>query len=375
MPSTAATKPPRDRPKVACIYSFFAIFTGVVKNLIEVNYSPELEAEAIRVLRSIPELAVSLPPRQRDCGTDAIVRYADTEVPVAVEVRARLTSAAAHLIAHHARARMMPVVVIATESTAQAREILTEAGVGLVDGLGNVRLELPGLLVRIASKRPVRRAAVPVRLSGKSGLVAQAMLCDVDRSWQVGDLKQRCGVSAGLVHRVLLRLEHEGVVEVQGAGPAKTRRLSNPAALLDLWVEEQIDRPTRHPLFMLAQTTDQLISRLSEGLEAARVDYALTGTAAAARLAPFLTNVAVSDVWLDSTADPSAVCAHLGATPVDSGPNVVLLQDRDNGPLAFRNRIDGVWTTNLFRLYLDTRRDRRRGREQSDHLRREVIGF
>ena len=269
----------------------------------------------------------------------------------------------------------MPVVVIATESTAQAREILTEAGVGLVDGLGNVRLELPGLLVRIASKRPVRRTAVPVRLSGKSGLVAQAMLCDVDRSWQVGDLKQRCGVSAGLVHRVLLRLEHEGVVEVQGAGPAKTRRLSNPAALLDLWVEEQIDRPTRHPLFMLAQTTDQLISRLSEGLEAARVDYALTGTAAAARLAPFLTNVAVSDVWLDSTADPSAVCAHLGATPVDSGPNVVLLQDRDNGPLAFRNRIDGVWTTNLFRLYLDTRRDRRRGREQSDHLRREVIGF
>lgn len=347
----------------------------MVKNQIEVNYGPELEAEAIRVLRSIPELAVSLPPRGRDCGTDAIVRYADTEVPVGVEVRARLTSAAAHLIAHRARARIMPVVVIATESTAQAREILTEAGVGLVDGLGNVRLELPGLLVRIASKRPVRRAAVPVRLSGKSGLVAQAMLCDVDRSWQVGDLKKRCGVSAGLVHRVLLRLEHEGVVEVQGAGPAKTRRLSNPAALLDLWVEEQIDRPTRHPLFMLAQTTDQLISRLSDGLEAARVDYALTGTAAAARLAPFLTNVAVSDVWLDSTADPSAVCAHLGATPVDSGPNVVLLQDGGNGPLAFRNRIDGVWTTNLFRLYLDTRRDRRRGREQSDHLRREVIGF
>lgn len=346
----------------------------MVNNRLEVNYGSRLEAEAIRVLRSIPELAVNA-TREEDCRADAVVGYAETEVPVAVEVKARLSSAAAHLIAHRARDGMMPVVVVADESTARAREILAEAGVGLVDGLGNVRLELPGLLVRIASKRPVRRAAVPVRLSGKSGLVAQAMLCDVDRSWQVGELKQRCGVSAGLVHKVLLRLENEGVVEVHGAGPAKTRRLSNPAALLDLWAEEQVDRPIRHRAYMLAQTTDRLIGGLSEGLEAARADYALTGAAAAARLAPFVTSVAVADVWLESTADPGAVCARLGATPVESGPNLVFLQERDNGPLAFRTRIDGVWTTNVFRLYLDTRRDQRRGREQSDHLRREVIGF
>lgn len=341
---------------------------------ITVNYSRGLEAEAIRVLRSIPELEVGV-ALGGDCGADAVFRYADTEVPVAVEVKARLSSAAAHLISHQARGRMMPVVVVAGESTARAREILAEAGVGLVDGLGNVRLGLPGLLVRIASKKPVRRAAVPVRLSGKSGLVAQAMLCDVDRSWQVGDLKQRCGVSAGLVHRVLLRLEVEGVVEVHGAGPTKTRRLSNPAALLDLWAEEQIDRPTRHRVFMPAQTTDQLVGSLSEGLEEAGVGYALTGMAAAARLAPFVTSVAVADVWLESTADPGVVCARLGATPVDSGPNVVFLQERDDGPLAFRTRMERVWTANVFRLYLDTRRHRRRGREQSDHLRREVIGF
>lgn len=338
------------------------------------NYGPRLEAEAIRVLRSIPELEVAV-AQGGDYRADAAVRYADTEVPVTIEVKARLNSAAAHLIAHQARGRMMPVVVVAGESTARAREILTEAGVGLVDGLGNVRLELPGLLVRIASKKPVRRAAVPVRLSGKSGLVAQAMLCDVGRSWQVGDLQERCGVSAGLVHRVLLRLEVEGIVEVRGAGPAKTRRLSNPAALLDLWAEEQIDRPTRHRVFMLAQTTDQLVGNLSEGLEEAGVDYALTGAAAAARLAPFVTSVAVADVWLESTADPGVVCDRLGATPVDTGPNVVFLQERDDGPLTFRSRIDGVWTANVFRVYLDTRRDRRRGLEQSDHLRREVIGF
>ena len=55
-------------------------------------------------------------------------------------------------------------------------------------------------LVRIDSKMPVPRGAVPVRLSGKSGLVTQAMLCDVDRSWQVSDLEATvwrvCGAGA-----------------------------------------------------------------------------------------------------------------------------------------------------------------------------------
>ena len=93
------------------------------------------------------------------------------------------------------------------------------------------------------------------------------------------------------------------------------------------------------------------------------------------RIAPLVTNVAVTEVWLDSTADMPGLCDRLGATPVDSGPNVVFLQERDNGPLAFRTREDDVWTANLFRLYVDIRRDPRRGTEQSAHLRREVIGF
>ena len=63
------------------------------------------------------------------------------------------------------------------------------------------------------------------------------------------------------------------------------------------------------------------------------------------------------------------------ASPVGSGPNVVFLQECDNGPLALRTREDDVWTTNLFRLYLDVRRDQRRGVKQGTHLRRKVIGF
>ena len=356
------------------IFTINARFIGVVNKVPIVNVGAAFEAEALRVLRSIPELAVTVNHERDSLGDDAI-RYAGVETPVALEFKTRVSSAAAHQIVHRAQQYEMPVVVIAAEMTGRAREILDGAGIGSIDGLGNVRLALPGLLMRITSTTRPRRPAVPVRLSGRSSLVVQAMLLDVERSWQVSDLTQRCDVSAGLAHRVLRRLEDEGVVAAHGAGPRKTRRLSNPAALLDLWAEEHHDRPTRRPAFLLAQTTDQMIDMLCDGLETAAVDYALTGTVAAARIAPFVTSVPVAEVWLTSTAAASDVCNELGATPVESGPNVVLLQERDDSPLAFRTRESGVWTANVFRLYVDARRDPQRGREQSDHLRREVIGF
>jgi hypothetical protein len=60
---------------------------------------------------------------------------------------------------------------------------------------------------------------------------------------------------------------------------------------------------------------------------------------------------------------------------VPEGPNVIFLQAKDDTPLAFRERADEVWVANRFRLYADLRRDPRRGREQAEHLRQELIGF
>ena len=355
-------------------FTIYAIFIAVVKKKMKVNIVAEFEADAIRVLRSIPELNV-VTARAWDSGSDAFIQYGDTETPVAIEFKTRVSSATAHLLVHQARRLKIPMVVIAATMTSKAREILAEAGVGSVDGLGNVRLELPGLIIRITSTKRAHPSAVPTRLSGKSGLIAQAMLLDIDRYWHVSDLAERCAVSAGLAHRVLRRLEGEGIVEALRSGPNKTRRLSNPPALLDLWAEENRDRPLRQPSFLLAQTSDHLISSLCDGLETAGVDYALTGSAAAARIAPFLTDVPIAEVWLASTADARDVGAELGAAPVGAGPNVVFLQERDDGPLAFRTRENGVWMVNVFRLYVDVRRNPRRGREQGDHLRREVIRF
>jgi hypothetical protein len=196
-----------------------------------------------------------------------------------------------------------------------------------------------------------------------------------ERAWQVGDLADEARVSGALAHRVLTRLEAEKIVAAEGAGPKRVRRVTNPTALLDLWAEENVDRPVRTLVYLLAQTPARLFRELGAGLARHRIDYALTGPAAGSLVAPFITAVPVVEVWVEATAAPERLCGAAGAEPVTDGPNVIFLQAKDDTPLAFRERADGLNVVNRFRLYADLRQDPRRGREQADHLRREVIGF
>lgn len=356
---------------------------------VEMNIGAGFERTALRVLRSVPDLKPVM-GRGRPRGAGAVVLYGDSETPVAIECKARVNSAAAHQIADRAKQLQMPLVVIAEEMTATAREVLDAAGVGSVDGLGNVHLALPGLIMKITGAKRRPRRAASARLSGKSGVAAEAMLLDVGESWSVADLAGRCRVSPGLVHRVMLRLEHEGVVTASGAGPNKTRRVSNPTALLDLWAEEQRDPQARQAASMPAGTPDELIAALGAGLESAGIRYALTGAAAAGyaltseaaaaagAVVPLLVDVVaagVVQVWVASSADLVELCAEVGAEPWEPTSNVVLLQERDDTPLALRVRHGEVWTANALRLYCDLRRDPQRGRELSEHLRSTVIGF
>jgi hypothetical protein len=76
-----------------------------------------------------------------------------------------------------------------------------------------------------------------------------------------------------------------------------------------------------------------------------------------------------------ATAAPEQLYEGTQAERVTNGHNIVFLQAKDDTPLAFREKANGLWVANRFRLYADLRNDPRRGREQADHLRREVIRF
>ena len=341
-----------------------------------VNINRELDAHVLQLLRGVPGLTVTA-PGATDRRADAILQFGDQREPVALEFKSRTNAATAWQLIEQAKALDVALLLVSGETTEEARAILEQHGIGVVDGLGNAHIELPGLLVHLERRRQTRTAGktAPARLRGKAGLAAQALLIHRDKEWRVRDLAKETGISVGLAHRVLARLEDEGIVTSEGAGPRQVRRVPNPAALLDLWTEEQDERRLQTPGYLLARAPRELIRRLGDNFAHAEIEYALTGAAGSSLVAPFVTAVPVVELWVSPTAAPEELHAGAGTQPVEHRHNVIFLQARNDDTLAYRERADDLWVANRFRLYADLRRDPRRGREQAEHLRNEVIGF
>lgn len=339
------------------------------------------EAHALRILRDTPGLSVTSRERKRagNHRADAIVRFAGTRATVAVEVKRRVNAATAWHLVHEAMKHPgVPLLVVAGETTAEARQILQNHELAFVDNLRNAHIALPGLYFHIEGHRPPPRLKAdgpPTRLRGKAAVAVQALLLQTNRAWQVHDLANEARISPALAHRILARLEPEGIVAAEGSGPNRVRRVKNPAALLDLYAEENVTAPTRMLSYALAQTPQELIRRLATNLQRAGIEYAVTGAAAASLVAPFVTAIPITEVWVTANTAREELCDGAQVQPVADGANIVFLQTRDDTPLVLRDRKNELWLVNRFQLYTDLRRDPRRGREQADHLRREVIGF
>ena len=339
-------------------------------------------AEDLRILREVPGVTVEARAAGRGRGRgDAMLRFGPASEAVAVEVKRRANAATAWQIVQQSRAAPDGnLLLVAGATTAEAREILERHGVAVVDGLGNAHVELPGLLLHTEGQRGRRgdspRSQTHARLAGKGGVVAQALLLQPTRDWKVQDLAGEAGVSIGLAHRVLARLETEGLVAAEGAGPRRVRRVADPTVLLDLWAEENTDRSVqRMRAYRLAREPRALVDAVSAGLDGAGIDHAVTGAAAAARIAPFITAVPVAEVWVNSVGALEEAVAATGAELAEMGHNLAFLQANGDEPLAYRRKVEGIWAVNPFRMFYDLRNDPRRGHEQAETLRREVIGF
>ncbi len=354
-----------------------------MKNHETVNIDGPLEVRLRRILSGVPGVVVQLIEASPDPRAAALVRLAGQRRPLACAFTTSANAAAAWQAVRGARElKGTRPLLVAEKTTAEAREIMRREGVAYADATGFAHVELPGLFIHTegggAPRRRLTAASAGVaRLAGKAGVVAQALLLDPRRDWGVHVLAQTANVSPGLAHRVLQRLEVAGIIESSGAGPAKSRRVTHPTALLDLWAEESRDRGVvRTRAFRLAQVPRELAEGVAHDLDGHHIPYAVTGAAAASRVAPSVTAVPVTELWVTEGMAIDDVLASVGAEAVESGHDLVLSQARDDLPLSFRRQADGgMWMVDPLRLYIDLRADPRRGREQADRVREEVIGF
>jgi len=300
---------------------------------------------------------------------DCVVTSLDGSLSFAIERKIELNAGNVWSVVHLAEAVDLPLVLVADRSTEAARSVLREHGVGYLDAIGNAKVALPGIYVQtdLSHKAPIARTTPTTRLRGKAGLVVQALLIEPDLDWGVSSLAEASGVSVGLAHNVLARLEREGIAVSEGRGPQRIRRVVAPGALLDLWVEENDDRKNRTTAFVLARSSEQLAERTAELLGRAGIEYSLTGSAAAALVAPLATSIPTVRIWV-SRADPTdGILNEIGAERVDSGFNLALDTSKDDVALRFPTLHAGMNIVNQFRLYVDLLTD--------NHLREEVIGW
>jgi len=361
------------------IFTDYTIFTLSVKIAEDMNMpDPQIERLLDLIQRTGLDFHVTDGVKVgRGREVDCAVTSLDGSLSFAVERKIELNAGNVWGVVHLVEALELPLVLVADRSTEAARSVLKEHGVGYLDATGNANVALPGIYVQTDSshKAPKARTTPTTRLRGKAGLVVQALLIEPDLDWGVSFLAESSGVSVGLAHNVLARLEREDIAVSEGRGPQRVRRVVEPGALLDLWAEENDDRSNRTTAFVLARSSEQLAKRTAELLGGAGIGYSLTGSAAAALVAPLATSIPTVRIWV-SRADPTeGILNEIGAERVESGFNLALDTSKDDVALRFPTTRAGMNIVNPFRLYVDLLADPQRGIEQAKHLREEVIGW
>lgn len=222
--------------------------------------------------------------------------------------------------------------------TTSVRERLEKEAVSFVDLTGNVRLtvQTPGLFIEVhgASQDPERDARPARTLRGpKAGRLVRVLI-DFRHAPGVRELAARAHVDPGYVSRVLALLESEALIERSSAAknsePGTMRVRSGPIsrvdwpALLRRWAREApLEARGTIRTYLEPRGTPAFLARLAAGHER----YAVTGSLAAARLAPVAPS-RLATVWLD---DADEAASRLGLRRTEAGANVLVAEPIDGG--------------------------------------------
>lgn len=288
-----------------------------------------------------------------------------------------MKSALAHSVADTQGLERVPML-IATSISPGAKEFLRHEGVGYFDSGGSLYVPAKGAYLFIDKPLPKASAkAIRNLYCGRRAQVLHALLNQHDAWVSVMALAEQAHVSQATASQVLTELERFDWMESQGQGPAKRRRLREPAELLDAWSQQVATQcpPSMRRFYVPGVRAEDLTDKFAQALEARDVDYAMTHEVAAQRYAPFLSSVSQARCRLIPGPEADAALADLNARPVAEGTNLSLIEIKSPDELLFGQKLNGVWLASPIQVYLDLLRGEGRAKELAAHLRRERIGF
>ena len=146
--------------------------------------------------------------------------------------------------------------------------------------------------------------------------------------------------------------------------------LADPDGLVDAWLAADRRRPKPRGYYSLDGVADAE-RRVCDAVRASGARAALTSFSGAERVAP---HVRYSHASVLVEADAlEEVAERAGLRPVETGANVRLHEPYDNGAFYGARDVDGLPVAHPVQLVLDLAREKGRGEEAADHLRRHAL--
>lgn len=244
----------------------------------------------------------------------------------------------------------------------RTRERLAGGGAGYADATGNLRLALdrPAVFIEaVGAKSNPWREERPLRtLKGpRAGRVVRA-LCDWRPPYGVRALAVRAGASPASVSRVVGLLEREALVTRKPRRPIED---VDWPALLRRWVEDySLTDSNQTDTFLEPRGLQSLLDKLA----GSSLTYAVTGSIAAAQVAP-LAPARLAVVYVDSA---RKVADELGLRPAEAGTNVILAEPFD--PVVFERTWEagGITLAALSQVATDLLTSPGRGPAEAEEL-------
>lgn len=324
---------------------------------------------ARRAVTAILPRSVDIEAGADDHSADLVVNGVPVQVKWIGEGRLRQVR---DMLAH---VRERPDVVVARHLSPGAREALTRAGVGWIDETGAAEVSLPRLVIS-RSGQPEQRPEHEPRWTRSVLAVAEALLCGSDAT--VSAAKEATSLSTASCAKALGTLTDLGLLTASARrGRASGRRVEDSDRLLDAYAAAAVARRPNARLSVGVAWRDPLagLSSVGSQLTSASVDWAATGTAAAALLGPYLTSFQTAEVYVDAYTHPEleAVADEAGLRPMEGG-RLLLRPFPTVATRRLATVLEGVAVAPWPRVYADLRITGVRGEEAAEHLREVMRG-
>ena len=228
-------------------------------------------------------------------------------------------------------------LLVAPYLSPRTRKLLDGTEVSYLDSTGNVRIELrrPAVFIGTegAQSDPWPPDSTLRSLKGPAAARVVRAVIDFKPPYGISELAARSGGPLATTHRVIDLLDREGLLERKKRGPITS---VDWEGVLGRWI-------TEYSLFDSNRVRTYLeprgLDRLLERLQTADLDYAITGSLAAARIEPVAPS-RLAMLFVEGDADEAAQT--LGLRPTDLGANVFVIEPFDRVALERGPVEDGL---------------------------------